>query len=322
MKGIRIKQIVLFLFFLAISFFFWCFQKLNETFEVELVVPLRLTDVPKDVVITEDLPREITITVQDKGNNLISYFFNRRLEAVDISFARYADNTNGEVAVSLQDMESVLGKQLPPTSSVLRQSQEPLTFAYGRGTGVMVPVEFAGTITADDQHILSSEVKVSPSEVMVYVADKNHVPDKIVTEAVEITNVKSDLNQRVALKKLDGVHFQDATVNVQAAVDLATRGEVEVLVQPENFPLGVSLRTFPARVKVSYLVAASNEKSVAPEAFRVVVDYEEIGEDSSVCHPRLVDYPKMVARPVLETLVLDCLFETETPETADESVAR
>ena len=67
------KELLIFLFFLALSGIFWLMMTLNETYEKELCVPVRLTDVPRNVVVTGDLPDTVRITVRDKGFTLVTY---------------------------------------------------------------------------------------------------------------------------------------------------------------------------------------------------------------------------------------------------------
>ena len=48
------KQFLIFLFFLILSSVFWLIMTLNETYEKEMTIPLRLADVPRKVVITDE----------------------------------------------------------------------------------------------------------------------------------------------------------------------------------------------------------------------------------------------------------------------------
>ena len=46
------REFLIFLFFLAVAGIFWLMTTLNDNFEQELKMPLRLVNVPKNVVIT------------------------------------------------------------------------------------------------------------------------------------------------------------------------------------------------------------------------------------------------------------------------------
>ena len=61
------KQFLIFLFFLILSSVFWLIMTLNETYEKEMTIPLRLAGVPRKVVITDEPDSVVRFTVRDKG---------------------------------------------------------------------------------------------------------------------------------------------------------------------------------------------------------------------------------------------------------------
>lgn len=71
------KQFFVFLFFLFLSAVIWLIMTLNETYEKELEVPVRITNIPKNVVLTSASIDTIHVTVRDKGWLLLSYLLRR-----------------------------------------------------------------------------------------------------------------------------------------------------------------------------------------------------------------------------------------------------
>ena len=66
------REFLIFLFFLALSGVFWLLMTLNETYEKEVVVPVHITGVPSDVMLTSDEVDTIRITVRDRGILLLT----------------------------------------------------------------------------------------------------------------------------------------------------------------------------------------------------------------------------------------------------------
>ena len=64
--GPKSHELLVFCFFLAVSFGFWLLQALNETLQREVSVRLELENVPPDVVIIDSLPPAISVTLQNK----------------------------------------------------------------------------------------------------------------------------------------------------------------------------------------------------------------------------------------------------------------
>ena len=61
------REFLIFLFFLALSAFFWAFLALNESYEKEFAIPVTITDVPKNIMLTSDETDTVRITIRDKG---------------------------------------------------------------------------------------------------------------------------------------------------------------------------------------------------------------------------------------------------------------
>ena len=61
------REFLIFLFFVFVSFCFWLLQILNDDYETEFSIPLRMKNVPNNVVLTSELPSELKIGVKDRG---------------------------------------------------------------------------------------------------------------------------------------------------------------------------------------------------------------------------------------------------------------
>ena len=70
---LRNKSFLTFLFFLTLSTAFWIFEAFKETNTVELTVPLELTNVPDNVVVTTELPHDVTVQLRDRNSSLFYY---------------------------------------------------------------------------------------------------------------------------------------------------------------------------------------------------------------------------------------------------------
>lgn len=73
----KFKECLIFLFFVLISFCFWMLQTLDESYQTEFKVPVRLKNVPKEVVLTSDFPDDVRIRVEDRGTVLLNYMLGR-----------------------------------------------------------------------------------------------------------------------------------------------------------------------------------------------------------------------------------------------------
>ena len=101
------REFLIFLFFVFVSFFFWLLQVLNDDYETELSMPLRLKDVPENVVLTSELPSELKLGVKDRGTVLVNYFLGQTLYPLALDFDEYQDKGN-----QIRILSSSLGKRV------------------------------------------------------------------------------------------------------------------------------------------------------------------------------------------------------------------
>ena len=108
-------DILIFAFFLAVSCGFWFLQKLEDTFESEVVFPIEIVEMPKGMVITSPLPKEIIVNVQDRGTNLFNFVrYSSEVEPIKIDFSLYDDGAQtNKVAIPTVDLQRVIQQQLP-----------------------------------------------------------------------------------------------------------------------------------------------------------------------------------------------------------------
>ena len=95
------KEFLIFLFVLVVSGGFWLIMTLNETYEREFSVPLRLTEVPRNVVITSEPDSVVRFTVRDKGYMIAYYELDNTFRPIYADYKLYSDGrSRGDVSVA------------------------------------------------------------------------------------------------------------------------------------------------------------------------------------------------------------------------------
>ena len=137
------KEFLIFLFFLALSGVFWLMMTLNETMEREFKIPVRLTGVPRNAVMTGELVDTVRVTIKDKGFTLVTYDF----RPLTFRFSSYADEDTGEGVVPVADVQKQVLSQMYGSSKLLQLKPGQFDFYFTYGSSKTVPVVFRGTIT-------------------------------------------------------------------------------------------------------------------------------------------------------------------------------
>ena len=297
------KELLIFLFFLALSGIFWLSLTLNETYEKEFAIPVAIVDVPKNAVLTSDEIDTVKMTIRDKGIVLAAYHYGDYLKNVRIPFKNYTRN-NGTGVVSAQDLQKMVYQQLLSSSKIVSMKPDKMEFYYNYGSKKQVPVR-------------SSGVEYSPDSVTVYASEeKLDSINMVYTEPLNYANFRDTLVVNCHLTRLKGVKMVPDHIKVSFFTDVLTEERIEgVPIKGINMPEGKILRTFPAKVTVSFVTGVSVYRNLRPEDFRVVADYQDIKQNpSEKCRIYLKDVPPGISRAKLETSLVDYLIESQAEE--------
>lgn len=145
MFSIMNKQFFVFLFFLFLSAVIWLIMTLNETYEKELEIPVRITNIPRNVVLTSASIDTIHVTVRDKGWLLLSYLYGERRTVLNINYKNY-DKGNGGGIVPGAELKRMAEQKLEMSTKIITIKPEKLEFFYNNGERKRVPVYWTGRV--------------------------------------------------------------------------------------------------------------------------------------------------------------------------------
>lgn len=308
------REFLIFLFFLAVAGVFWLLTTLNESFEKEVKIPVRFINVPPNTVIISGEQDTLRVTVRDKGISLVTYFYNKMRPPIDIDFKRYALN-DGKGSVPSSDLLRLIDAKLPASAKAISVKPEEEVFYYNDGENYMVPVVFQGQVEPDKLYFISN-VTYTPNLITIY-PSKNSVDSisRVYTEPVNYQGFRDSLVVKARLKKIEGVKMVPDEVTIHFNADMLTEVTIEnVPITGINMPEGKKLRTFPAKLSVSFVTGMKNYQTIQPSDFLIVADYHEFSiSSSSKCNVYLRQQPASIQRVKLEANQVDYLIEESEP---------
>lgn len=316
------RDILVFAFFFAISAGFWLMQKLDDTFVTDIKVPLELVGVPEGTIITSPLPKTVTITIQDRGANLLHYIrYRKEIQPIRLDFAVYnSGSITAKVTVPLADIQRSFQQQMLSSTQVKLVRPSTLEFHYNKGIRKRMPVKLVGSVTTRSENYLQ-DITFQPDTVTVYAPSE--ILDTLKYAYTSRTNIK-DLGKTsdytIQFPKMSGVKVIPDHVQMTAHVDYYTEQSMQVPVIGLNFPANMTLKTFPALVTVKYRVGASNARNIKPENFILAATYEELlNNDSHNFRLQLKSTPKGVSDvriyPQAVEYLLEYIEESTTAKT-------
>ena len=114
-----IKQGVLnFFIFFPDSQWILADSTLNNDYEAEFSIPVRMKDVPNNIVLTSEPPSELRVRVKDKGTVLLNYMLGKSFFPVNLSFPDYKGQNN-HVKIFASEFEKKILSQLNASSKIL-----------------------------------------------------------------------------------------------------------------------------------------------------------------------------------------------------------
>lgn len=306
------REFLIFLFFLGLSGTFWLLMALNETYDRDIPVPVKLVNVPKNVVITQNISDTIDVMIRDKGFTLLAYTYANRIQPVTIDFESYANKSTGTGKVSLADLQRLIYLRLYSSSKISAIKSDLLTFYFNYGQSRQFPIRIIGLVEAGKSYYIS-RIKFQPSKVTVYASKR--VLDSIqwvTTETLSLRHIEDTISRDIFLHTIKGAKIMPQKVRMTIYPDILTEESIEVPIVAVNMPTGKMLRTFPSKVKLSFTVGGSRFRNIRPEQFMVVADYNDIANHpSDKCPIKLRQFPDGVLRPKLQMSQVDYLVEQQ-----------
>ena len=309
------REFLIFLFFLMLSGVFWLFMTLNESYEKEFSIPVTITNIPKNIVLTSEETDTVKMTIRDKGITLVTYMYGKGLKNLHVNFQTYA-HANGHGTVQASELQKLMYQQLANGSRITAIKPDKLEFFYNFGDHKRIPVRWNGRVIPEELYFIS-RVQYWPDSIDVYASPEKLDSIRVAfTEPLNHVNFRDTLMVNTRLAKVIGVKMVPNTIKVGFYTDLLTEESIDgVPVRALNMPEGKTLRTFPARVSVKFVTGVSVYNQLKPEDFIVVADYNELSSHSSEkCNIHLVKSPAGISRAHLDVTEVDYLIEEGTTE--------
>jgi len=306
------REFLVFLAFFALAGIFWLLMTLDVQYEQEIKIPVRYVNVPQNAVITSNEVDTLRVVVGDKGITLLGLLYGNSDNSIDIDFENFA-RSNGTGVISNIDLQKLIGKTLPASSRIVSVKPEKLVFYYNYGEKKKVPVRIQGQVIPEPLYFIS-ETKYLPDSVTIYASRKKLENISVVyTEELHYENFHDTLTIETNLARLSGVKMVPNKVSVCFITDVLTEESIDnIPIVGINMPEGKVLRTFPAKVSITFVTGMKEFQSLTPDDFLVVADYEEFSHsESTKCNIYLKKVPTAIQQAKLSVNLVDYLIEDQ-----------
>ncbi len=306
--------VVLLCFF--ISAIFWLLIALSHDYPTTLIFPVQYVNLPGKKVVMNDLPAKIAVQLKASGFKIMLFGFKDEQDPVQVDVSSslrtsliHTDVLSLPTQSFLLDFSRKLGKEITITGF----QPDSIVFNFSDLITKKVPVIPAYSATFEKQYDSTGVASVNPREI-----DVSGPPSiiselqSVSTESIKLENLKGTVKQKVKLIKNKLLSYNVNEVELTLQVEKFTEGSVEIEIHPVNKTTGYSLKTFPDKVKVRYLVSLSAYNNVDPSMFDAVVDASEMEKKNlTKLKVQLMTSPSYVRITMIEPEKVDYILRKQ-----------
>jgi len=304
------KDVLSFLLFLAISAGFWFVNSLDKEREMRVSIPVEFSGIPQNVTMTGNLDRNIVVTVKDQGINLFAYLGRNNTPIIfELNQIFYE---KGKIVYGTDQIRGRLSRYLRPTTVILSMKPDSIVLRYEKLSSKVLPIQLDARISLAQQYTLSDKISLSPPQITVFgpkrLLDKT---DKVLTNRFELNNVSDTVIKTVKLKHIKGLRFAAYETKVGIFAEMFTEKKLVIPVTVINCPSDVIIKTFPANVEATFNVAMSYFKSVSTNDFKVVLDYNDLHENSTKYRLKTLNSASYISNIRIDPLEVEYIREAK-----------
>ncbi|MDE7442404.1 MAG: YbbR-like domain-containing protein [Muribaculaceae bacterium] len=264
---------VVFLCFVAVATVFWFILAMNDSVTKTIDVNLRIVNLPDSVTFINDPPKDIHVTLRDKGTNLLRTGIVNHPSVV-INFRDFASDSYFRFSKS--DLDAALKSTFGSSAQIGSVSIDSLSLRYTTSKGHRVPIVVRADVSASAGYVIDGIPEPLVRVVKVYSVSNNiDTLSRVYTEQIVKRNLSETTVFDVPLVPMTGVKLVPSKVKVRIKVDPLVKKDGMATIRALNVPQGMNLLLFPAVVPVSYYVPMShfNDENVP---VKVTVNYDDV----------------------------------------------
>ncbi len=280
------QRLLLFLFFIFLSFIFWFIRALNEIYQSDITYPIRYTKFPADKILTGELPSHLRLRVEASGMNILAHKLHLNVKALKFNVESFSlqKSGNNSFYILTKHLKEYIVEDLE-NIRILGMSPDTLFFNFTSVETRMVEVRPSIKDLEDlfaKQYALNGIISTLPDSIIATgpftVLDTLRF---VTTEPVELNNLTDSVIKTYNIQKIDQLDFNKKKVKVIIPVDKFTETAFSSEIDLKNVPDTLVLKTFPNTVSIKYRVTLSNYDKVRPERLKPYVDYLDIEKTQS-----------------------------------------
>jgi len=270
------KDIVVFSFFLVLSFFLWSLIVLNKNYTTNISYPIVYNNLPEGKELLNYPPTELIITISGKGFDLLRYEFTRFLFPYVFDVKNlFKEQYSNKLVINTHNLIPFLSKKFKSNIKILNISPNEIILEFSKVFSKKVKVIHNIRYELQPQFIVKDGIDVFPDSITITGPFSLIDTIKYVsTEFFDFKKVDKVFTRKVHLKEIgEKIKLQSKYVHITIPAYKFTENKILVPIEVVNAPEHFNFKISPNAVTVKYKVLLKDFKKVKKKNFRVIVDY-------------------------------------------------
>lgn len=277
--------------FVIIAALLWLLIKLSSNYTVTEPLTINIKDTPANLVLTNGT-QKIKVTLSTSGFELLHYYFkpsSRR--KVDISLEEVPLHKDSESTYSFGSSyaKEKIANFLTLEPNEVSFDESRIVLNMEQLDSVKVKVIPNVDLTYEKQYNRLGKIHLTPDSVTIY-GPKNNISsiDNVYTQTLTLRNVNQNIDTDLPLKLDEMLNADHESVNVKIFVEKYTEAVANVPIINNSKE---TLRLFPDKVNIKYIVSLTDYNLTKENSFKVNIDTADINPENNYLPIYLTDYP-------------------------------
>lgn len=275
-KGLREREVKVFLVFLFFSTMVWFISKLSNTFEGTAVFNLVYVNIPENQMLINASHEQLGIKLDALGFHFLGMNISNKNIKIDISNTQKKGSSS---FILTSEIEKQIENQLPNSMKLIELMSDTLFFNFQEVVRKKVLVKPQIELNLAQNYLLDGPLVIIPDSVTI-TGPENQVDtiNHVTASKINLIQLTSDFSRKAPIvisNELTNTIFSNESVVISGKVSKFSEKKLSLKIECINLPEHMSIKTFPDRVDVLCKGTLSVLKDLDVADFQVVVDYNE-----------------------------------------------
>ncbi|RZJ86670.1 MAG: YbbR-like domain-containing protein [Chryseobacterium sp.] len=274
LTNIERKRFLVFVACLLLAIAGWLFQALNSKYVYTAKTVLVYKNFPQKKAFHPLQSDTVDLQVEGTGWQLLFARLRVNPQSITISL----DKLNNRDFILFSEQLYNVNKQLETSQKIISVRPDTLYFDFSKRTVKKVPVKLIRNFNFAAQYGISDDIEITPNYVTVSGPQQDiQQINEWRTDTLTLQHIQNTTVTRVSMtqNKLKNVNIFPSSVEVKIPVDEFTEKTVEVPLKVINNTDYYTIKLYPKKVKVTFLVALSSYQQVNEDFIEAAVDVNE-----------------------------------------------